>query len=72
MSNKNPFELRTDILAMAKDYMDKQWEANVDLTKQLMEVGDKNVKDLEQAMQPYTVDAMLDKAKEMYSFVTEK
>ena len=25
-TNKNPFEIRSDLLAMAKDYMDKQNE----------------------------------------------
>ena len=42
MTNKNPFEIRADILAMAKDYMDKQVELNTTLFSQMVEAGKKN------------------------------
>ena len=35
MSNKNPFEIRAEMLQMAKDYMDQQYHMNVEFTKQL-------------------------------------
>ena len=45
--NKNPFEIRAEMLQLAKDYMDKQQEMN-------------------------SMDELMGKAKEMYSFVSKK
>lgn len=72
MSNKNPFELRTEILEMAKDYMDKQTQMNVDFTAKMFEAGQKTAEELKEAMTSYTMDDLMDKAKEMYNFVSEK
>lgn len=69
MTNKNPFEIRADILAMAKDYMDKQVELNITLFTQMMEAGKKTVEDVPQM---YTMEELQEKAKEMYSFVSDK
>jgi len=69
MSNKNPFEIRADILAMAKDYMDKQVELNTVLFTQMMEAGKKTIEDVPQM---YTMEELQEKAKEMYSFVSSK
>jgi hypothetical protein len=72
MANKNPFELRTDILAMAKDYMDRTWETNLSFTQSLYEAGQKSVDDVQEAMKPYTMESLVEKAKEMYNFISEK
>ena len=72
MSNKNPFEIREDVLAMAKDYMDQSWHMNMEFTKTMFEAGKKTAEDMEEAMKPYSIDAMLEKANEMYAFVTKK
>jgi hypothetical protein len=72
MSNKNPFEIRADILEMAKDYMDKQTQLNVEFTKKMFETGQKTAEDLKQAMTPYSMEELMEKAKEMYSFVSTK
>ena len=69
MTNKNPFEIRADVLAMAKDYMDKQVELNMALFDQMVEVGQKTAADIPQM---YTMEELQEKAKELYSFVTEK
>ena len=69
MSNKNPFEIRADILAMAKDYMDKQVELNTVLFTQMMEAGKKTIEDVPLM---YTMEELQEKAKEMYSFVSSK
>jgi len=69
MSNKNPFEIRADVLAMAKDYMDKQVELNTALFTQLMEAGQKTIDDIPKM---YTIEELQEKAKEMYSFVSDK
>ena len=35
--NKNPFEIRAEMLQLAKDYMDKQQEMNIQLMNDLFE-----------------------------------
>ena len=72
MSNKNPFELRTEILEMAKDYMDKQTQMNVEFATKMFEAGQKTADELKEAMTPYSMDDLMEKAKEMYSFVSKK
>jgi hypothetical protein len=39
MSNKNPFEIRAEVLALAKDYMDKQLQLNIELTQKMYMVS---------------------------------
>ena len=72
MSNKNPFEIRADILEMAKDYIDKQTQLNVEFTPKMFEAGQKTAEELKSAMTPYTMDELMEKAKEMYTFVSDK
>jgi hypothetical protein len=72
MANKNPFEIRAEMLQMAKDYMDQQWHMNLDFTRQLYEQNQKTVEEMEEALKPYSVEEMMKKAQEMYSFVSKK
>ena len=72
MSNKNPFEIRAEMLQMAKDYMDQQHHMNVEFTKQLWEQGKKDTEQMQCALKPYSIKDMMDKAQEMYSFVAKK
>ena len=72
MSNKNPFEIRAEMLQMAKDYMDQQYHMNVEFTKQLWEQGKKSIEEMQAALKQYSIKDMMDKAQEMYSFVAKK
>jgi len=72
MSNKNPFEIRQDVLAMAKDYMDKQWEMNYMFSQQLFEQGKKTAEEMQSVLKPYSMDELMKKAQEMYAFVAKK
>ena len=72
MSNKNPFEIRAEILEMAKDYMDKQTQMNIEFATKMFEAGQKSADELKTAMTPYSMDDLMEKAKEMYSFVSKK
>jgi hypothetical protein len=72
MSNKNPFEIRQDVLAMAKDYMDQQWHMNIEFTRQLFDQNKKTVEEMQEAVKPYSIDELMKKAQEMYAFVTKK
>ncbi len=69
---KNPFEIRTEVLEMAKDYMDKQVSLNVDFAEKMFKAGQLTANEVKEAMSMYTMDEMLKKAQEMYSFVSKK
>lgn len=69
MANKNPFEIRSDILAMAKDYMDKQYQLNLEMTQKMIEAGQKSLEDLPTL---YSIEELQEKAKELYSFVSSR
>lgn len=66
---KNPFEIRTELLSMAKDYMDKQYTLQLDFTEKLIEAGKATVTDLPKL---YTFEELEDMAKKMYKFVETK
>ena len=72
MSNKNPFEIRSEMLAMAKDYMDQAYAMNVEFTRKMFEEGKKTAEEMQEALQPYSMDDLMEKAKEMYTFVSNK
>lgn len=72
MSNKNPFEIRTEMLAMAKDYMDQQWQMNVAFTEKMFEEGKKTAEEMQDALKMYSTEELMEKAKELYSFVSKK
>ena len=72
MSNKNPFEIRADMLAMAKDYMDKHWEMNYTFSLEMFEQGKKTAEEMQSALKPYSMDELMKKAQEMYAFVAKK
>ena len=70
--SKSPFQIRSEILGMAKDYMDKQYQMNVEFTKKLFEQGKKTAEEFQAAVQPYSMDDLMKKAGEMYAFVIKK
>ena len=58
---KNLFEIRADILAMAKDYMDKQYQTNMDFTKKLFEEGKRTAEEMQAAIATNSpVEALLE------------
>ena len=72
MANKNPFEIRADMLAMAKDYMDQQYQINMDFVRNLYEQNKATVEEFQKACESYSIEEMMKKAQELYSFVSEK
>lgn len=70
--NKNPFEIRAEMLQMAKDYMDQAWHLNVDFTRQMFEQNKATAEDIQKALTPYSMEELMEKAKELYSFVSQK
>lgn len=76
MSNKNPFEIRADMLNLAKEYMDQQYHMNIQFLENMVAEGNKareEIQDqLKDAYKMYSIDELMAKAKEMYSFVSTK
>lgn len=73
MSNKNPFEIRAEMLYLAKDYMDQQYRMNVQFAEKAFEQGQKTFEEYQNTINSmYSMNDLVTKAKEMYSFVTTK
>lgn len=77
MTTKNPFEIRTDILAMAKEYLDKQYEINVQFANRAFDEAvnaGKVAADAwtQYAPKMYSIEELTKKAQELYSFVNTK
>ena len=73
MSNKNPFEIRAEMLTLAKDYMDQQYNMNVMFAEKALEEGKKTFEEYQAAVtKMYSMEDLMEKAKEMYSFVSKK
>lgn len=72
MTNKNPFEIRQEVLQMAKDYMDQAWNMNIELQQRLYQNSKITAEQFQEACKPYTVESLMEKAQEMYKFVSKK
>lgn len=76
MTNKNPFEIRAEMLQLAKEYMDQQYHMNIQFLENMMAEGKKTREEIEaqlkDAYKMYTMDDLMEKAKEMYNFVSKK
>lgn len=72
MSNKNPFEIRTEVLQLAKEYMDQQTQLNLQYWEKMVDTGRATIKEAQSAYVPYTMEDLMKKAQEMYSFVSKK
>ena len=72
MTNKNPFEIRAEMLQLAKEYMDQQYHMNVQFAESMMEQGKKRIEDIKESYEMYSMDDLMSKAKEMYAFVSKK
>lgn len=71
-----PFELRAQMLEMAQDYLQKQFELNSEFAKrtfdELVKSGEKVQADYKQYMPAmYNFDEVVSKAKELYGFVKD-
>ena len=77
MSTKTPYEVRLELLQMAKDHLDKTFKAQCDFATQMMahmvEANKASVDELKALMPvPYTLDEVTKKATELYSFILKK
>jgi predicted translin family RNA/ssDNA-binding protein len=72
MANKNPFEIRAEILQLAKDYLDQSYHMNMTFMQKAMDEGKKTFEEYQEAVKMYSTEDLMNKAKEMYSFVSTK
>ena len=70
--NKNPFEIRAEMLQLAKDYMDQQYHMNIQLMNDLFEQNKVQMEEVKTAYKMYSMEDLMEKAKEMYGFVSKK
>ena len=71
--SKSPFEIRTDILMMAKDYMDKVHAANVELAERMAARGQKSLEELQEQSRMYAPEDLIKQAEQFYNqFVCKK
>jgi hypothetical protein len=72
MTNKNPFEIRAEMLQLAKEYMDQQYHMNVQFAEKMMEQNKQSADDFKDMYKMYSIEELMTKAKEMYNFVSKK
>jgi len=77
MNSKSPFEIRTRMLELASEYLQTQYDANVDFAKEsfleMIRTGQAVQKDWEKfAPKMYDFSEVLKKAQELYGFVSKR
>ena len=70
--NKNPFEIRAEMLQLAKEYMDQQYHMNIQFAEKLMEQNKLTADHFKDSYKMYSMDELMEKAKELYGFVSKK
>jgi len=72
MANKNPFEIRAEMISLAKEYMDQVTALNIDTANKMMEAGKIQADEFAKMTQMYSMEQLMEKAQEMYAFVSKK
>ena len=72
MANKNPFEIRAEMISLAKEYLDQVTALNIDTASKMMEAGKIQADEFEKMCKMYSMEELMAKAQEMYSFVSKK
>jgi hypothetical protein len=76
MTSKNAFEIRAEMIKLAKDYMDQKYHMDIQFLENMIAEGEKARKDIEDqlkdAYKMYSMEDLMTKAQEMYSFVSKK
>lgn len=77
MSTKTPYEIRLELLKMAKDHLDTTFKAQCDFAAIMMDkmvaANKATVEEMQNMMPvPYSLDDITKKATELYSFILKK
>lgn len=73
----NPYQIRYDVLSMAKDMMDKQYDMQMEVAQKAMELYKDNAEEALGAWKNHipkaiTPDEIKAQAEKLYEFVSEK
>jgi hypothetical protein len=73
----NPYQIRYDVLNMAKDMLDKQYDMQMEVAYKAMEMFKDNAEEALEAYKKYipkavTPDEIKAQADKLYEFVTDK
>jgi ABC-type transporter lipoprotein component MlaA len=52
--------------------MDQQYQMNVSFAEKALETGKKTIEEVQDLYKMYSMEDLMEKAKEMYSFVSKK
>lgn len=74
---KNPYEIRLDVLKMAKEMMDQQWQAQYEAAHRsielMKEVGKPFTGNFDSYVpEMYKPESVMEKAQELYQFIIKK
>jgi len=77
MTQKNPYQLRYDVLQMSKEMLDKAYETNLQITNQAFELMKENSEMAMDAWEKYipkmyTPEEVKKQAETLYEFVMKK
>ena len=77
MTNKNPFELRYEVLAMSKEILDKAYMTNLEAATKLMELYKDNAEEAVKAWTEnmptmYTPEEIKKNAETLYDLIVKK
>jgi hypothetical protein len=79
--SKTPYEIRLELLQMAKDHLDKSQAAQIEFAKDAFykaaELGQITIAQANEQIRamipaPYAMDEMVKKASELYAFIMKK
>lgn len=71
--SKSPYEVRLDLLQMAKDVLDKQYQMNLDLAWKTIEANKELYKSAEEYMpKMFTPEEIVKQAEKLQEFVNNK
>ena len=60
------------MLQLAKEYMDQQYHMNVQFAEKMLDQGKMQMEEFQKVTEMYSLEDMMAKAKEMYTFVSDK
>lgn len=71
-TTKSGYEIRAQLIELAKDYVEKQAKNNLEYVEKLQALGKISLDEYVKALKPYTLEDIMTKAQEMYTFVSSK
>lgn len=71
--SKSPYEVRLDLLQMAKDMLDKQYQVSMDIAWKTIDANKEMYKDAEKYMpKMFTPEEIINQAEKLQEFINKK